>query len=79
MPIQKNRRIVAPRDDVKDLSLIVEFQLTLRMKFHDKLMNALSGDAKTFGQLRPAHRPIECVEQTFRGRTGNGPPGELTS
>ena len=25
LPIQKNRLIVAPRDDVKDLSLIVEF------------------------------------------------------
>ena len=47
------------------------------MKLHDKLMNALSGDAKMFGQIRPAHRLIECVEQTFRGRTGNEPAKNL--
>jgi len=62
---------------VKDLSLIVEFQSTLRMKLHDKLMNALLGDAKTFNQIRPTHRPIECIEQAFRGRTGNELPEPL--
>ena len=43
---QKNRRIVATRDDVKGLPLIGEFQSTLRMKFDDKLMNTLANTKK---------------------------------